>query len=155
MPAQPNPDPLERATHEALRSLPQRRAPRSLEQRVLAEIARREARPWWQSPLAQWPAAVRWCFLVFSAALCATAIVVFSEFLSRSSGSSAGQSLLRVQDSIHGLVTAFRAIGSVGNDLIRLIPAPWLYAGLITFAFLYATVALVGATAYRALWRSR
>ena len=36
---------LERAIHQTLRALPPRRAPRSLEDRVFAELARRAALP--------------------------------------------------------------------------------------------------------------
>jgi hypothetical protein len=47
----PNPEnnerKLERLIHETLRELPARQAPSSLENRVLAELARRTALPWW------------------------------------------------------------------------------------------------------------
>ena len=40
---------LEQALHQALRSVPLRRAPLSLEARVMNELARRATKPWWQA----------------------------------------------------------------------------------------------------------
>ena len=47
MPRQ-NPDNLEQLIDRTLRELPLRRAPRTLETRVLAAIAARQALPWWK-----------------------------------------------------------------------------------------------------------
>ena len=58
-----NPEPLEKRVHAALRSLPDRRAPDSLAARVLAEIERRAAIPWWHKSLAYWPQWARGTFL--------------------------------------------------------------------------------------------
>src|SRR5437773_8945657 len=55
---------LERVVDRTLRELPPRRAPISLEQRVLAEIARRVALPWWHKSFAHWPVPVRAVFMV-------------------------------------------------------------------------------------------
>ena len=71
----PNPDKLEKLIHETLRDLPARRAPRSLETRVMAEISRRQALPWWHRSWAYWPAGIRWTFLVLSAAV--AAVIIF------------------------------------------------------------------------------
>ena len=59
-------DRLERLTAEVLRELPPRRAPRTLEARVLAELERRAAKPWWQSSFMEWPALVRILFVLAS-----------------------------------------------------------------------------------------
>ncbi|HEY5810738.1 MAG TPA: hypothetical protein VIT67_22400, partial [Povalibacter sp.] len=56
-------DPLERFVDTALRDLPPRRAPRSLEMRVLAEIERRTTQSRWQLGYAHWPFAIRALFL--------------------------------------------------------------------------------------------
>src|SRR6188768_2065565 len=63
-------DRLEEVVHRTLRDLPFRRAPRSLESRVCAEIERRVALPWWRRSFVHWPLAARAAFLV----LCAAAI---------------------------------------------------------------------------------
>src|SRR4051812_1882703 len=59
-------DRLERLIHRTLRELPPQRAPLSLEQRVLAEIERRAALPWWRKSFVHWPVAARWMFVVLS-----------------------------------------------------------------------------------------
>lgn len=41
-----SPQDLEKLIHQTLRALPDRKAPRSLEHRVLAAIAARQALPW-------------------------------------------------------------------------------------------------------------
>ena len=55
---------LERLLDAALRELPLRRAPLSLESRVLGEIERREARPWWRLSFAHWPELARAGFVL-------------------------------------------------------------------------------------------
>ena len=50
-----NPDELERFIHQTLRALPDRKAPGTLEARVLAEVERRAAIPWWHKSWSYWP----------------------------------------------------------------------------------------------------
>ena len=57
-----------------LRNLPDRKAPAGLEARVLAEISRRAALPWWRKSFAHWPVAVRLGFLILSARVAAVAV---------------------------------------------------------------------------------
>jgi len=57
-----------------LRQLPDRRAPAGLEARVLAEIARRAALPWWRTSFTHWPAAARVSFYGLSAAAAAAVV---------------------------------------------------------------------------------
>ena len=52
-------DPLHDFVHRALNELPNRRAPRSLIDRVNAAIAMREALPWYARGWTGWPAAAR------------------------------------------------------------------------------------------------
>ena len=66
-PIDPN-ERLEQLTTAALRELPLRRAPRTLEARVFAELERRAAQPWWQSSYTQWPMLMRLLFVLASIA---------------------------------------------------------------------------------------
>jgi hypothetical protein len=50
-----------------LRELPLRRAPHTLEARVLGELERRAARPWWCRSFTHWPNIARLGFLVICA----------------------------------------------------------------------------------------
>ena len=80
-----DPQKLEAAVHRVLRGLPERKAPAGLEGRVLAELARRAALPWWRKSFAHWPAAIRAGF--FAGSVLAAALVVSGLiYLSESSG---------------------------------------------------------------------
>src|SRR4051812_41007428 len=57
---------LERLIHQTLREIPARRAPRSLEQRVMAELERRASQPWWKQSVVRWPMGPRIAFLLLS-----------------------------------------------------------------------------------------
>ncbi|PTY08768.1 hypothetical protein DB347_04130 [Opitutaceae bacterium EW11] len=151
----PNPDPLEKVVDQALKSLPVRRAPSSLEARVLAEIARREALPWWHRSWTYWPTAVRWAFLVVSAALAAGVIAaVFALFHSSSAQVVEGA----VAEPIGWLQAAkavFGVFGRLGSQLLDLVPTPWLYGCIGGVVLAYLLLIGVGATAYRTLWQPR
>ena len=66
---------LEQTLSQALRGLPLRRAPAGLEARVVNELARRAALPWWRASFANWPAGARVAFVVLCAALVAVTIL--------------------------------------------------------------------------------
>ena len=150
-----HPDDLEKVIHRALRDLPPRTAPASLEARVLAEIARRAALPWWHRSLSYWPPAVRWLFLIVTAALCAATILGAIELLRGDSAASLAHVLGAPVRIVSGLWIAIRTTIAAGGDLIALIPRTWLYGSLAIFGLIYATLFAVGATAYRALWQPR
>ena len=150
-----NPDHLEKLIDQTLKELPHRRAPRSLEMRVMAEITRRQALPWWQKSWAYWPAAVRWPFLVLSAMLAAAMIYGFFSLFGSSPVETLSGTVSRPLQWAGALVSAGRAISVAMGEMVSAIPAPWLYGGLAALAFTYAVLFGVGATAYRLLWQSR
>ena len=53
---------LARLFERTLRDLPLRRAPSTLEARVLSELRRRASLPWWRRSFSHWPALARACF---------------------------------------------------------------------------------------------
>jgi len=60
-----DPSPIENLTlakrvDAELRALPLVRAPAALQARVLAELARRQALPWWRQSFRDWPMAAQW-----------------------------------------------------------------------------------------------
>jgi hypothetical protein len=149
------PEQLEQRIHNVLRVQPPRRAPLSLEARVLAEIARRQALPWWQKSFAQWPMAMRLAF-VFSALGClGLALLVTAQVGGWVSAAEASALLQPVTD----LVNTVRAIAGLLTEVVgRLFPAVlpmWIYGGLAVLTALYATLVGLGATAYRLLWQAR
>ncbi|MBI5768388.1 MAG: hypothetical protein HZA93_11380 [Verrucomicrobia bacterium] len=150
-PSPDNHEQLERLIDRTLRDLPPRRAPRSLELRVVAEIERRAALPWWRQSYSHWPVAVRAGFFVGTAALAALLVVgLFS--MVRVAGSP------QFADTFAWFTLA-RDLGRTGIDtgaaLWRAIPPLWLYGGLALIAACYATLIGVGAAAYRTFHSAR
>jgi hypothetical protein len=147
-------DPLEVLVHCTLRAQPPRRAPRSLESRVFAELARQAALPWWHKSYAFWPAPMRVAFFVLSA-IAAAALVAGVFFLS--SGAS-----LELASEVAGRFAwlsfaqeTFSAISDRALSVWRVIPPLWLYGGAAVLATAYATLLGVGAAAYRAFFVPR
>src|SRR6185437_10884347 len=62
-------DPLEQLLDRTLHPLPLRRAPPTLQSRVLEELQRRAALPWWRRSFAHWPSAARAGFVLVCLAL--------------------------------------------------------------------------------------
>jgi len=68
----PEEDRLERLLAGTVHELAARRAPHTLESRVLGELARRAAQPWWRRSFGHWPAFARAGFIVTCGALAAS-----------------------------------------------------------------------------------
>jgi hypothetical protein len=142
-------DRLESSIHRVLRSVPDRRAPAGLQARVLAEIARRQALPWWRKSFAHWPAAIRALFFAGSAV---AAAAVASGLLYVTRGPGAG---------VAGAAESFAWVGAVwdyvasADSSIRhvyaAIPRLWLYGAVALVGSLYALLGAISATAYRAI----
>lgn len=150
--SRPNPDELEQLISRTLRQLPDRRAPRTLEHRVLAAIAARQALPWWKQSFVHWPLAARGAFLVFTGVL-AAALIGLSL---RSGVATETNSLFGGPLALWAQVRAIiDGIGSVGGMVLRHIPAYWFYGAAAFLAVMYATLIGVGATAYRVFLQQR
>jgi hypothetical protein len=142
---------LERFVHQALRELPTHRAPRSLESRVLAELSRRAALPWWRQDFAHWPVAARGAFLVSSAALAAVLVWVLG-------GLNVSPATETISANFAWIDTLRAITGGVGNlasIVFRSISPIWLYGAAIAVVGLYATLFGLGTAAYRTLYANR
>ena len=141
---------LEHLVHRTLREAAPRRAPATLEGRVLAEIERRAALPWWRKSYVHWPVAMRASFLLVLAVVVKAVLmaVVFVE-----SGLDSGEftRVLAPQfaqlDRIRGFVAG---VADFGATVFHAIPPVWVYGSLALFAACYVTLLGVGAAAYRA-----
>ena len=146
------PDPLEQLLDRTLRPLPLRRAPPALQSRVLEELQRRAALPWWRRSFAHWPSTARAVFVLVCLALIAmmflggnwTADSVRSLHASGALSPSPGPQVLAVM----------MAAGELATLLARAVPPAWIYAGLAAGAVLYAALFGLGAAAYRTLYLS-
>lgn len=145
-----DPQRLEQQLHRTLRSLPDRRAPRTLEARVLAAIVARQTLPWWQQSFTHWPLAARAGFVVSTFAL------LLALTLTTMGGFAAAPTLLESWLApFDGLRTACGSIAEAGLLIWQRIPTIWLYGALAGFGALYAALFGLGATAYRALVLNR
>ena len=147
----PEQEQLERLVHRALRELPARPAPRSLEARVLAELSRRAALPWWRKSFVYWPLPARAVFLLASAA-------VVKLVLMGTVWAMAGFDTAQVQSAFAQPVAWWESVQILVNAvtgffevMLRNIPPLWLYGGLAFIATMYAALFGLGAAAYKLL----
>jgi hypothetical protein len=150
-----DPQDLEAKMHRVLHGLPNRKAPSGLEGRILAELSRRAALPWWKKSFAHWPSSVRLAFLALS--VVAAALLAFGVYqLANSSGARA---LAGGVSSGYGWFIVARDVASAAGDRVRMllasIPPVLLYGGAALIALSYACVAALGAATLRALVGSR
>ncbi len=153
-PSPENEEQLEQLVRRVVRDLPPRRAPRSLEARVRAEIERRAGRPWWRRSFAHWPAPARAGFVLVSLALVGLFFVsgmwIDSDLAVRLPAAAAAPA-----GWIESGFTVLRALGSCLDIVERNIPPLWRYGGLAVVTALYFTLFGLGAAAYRVLQNQR
>ncbi len=133
---------MERLFDRTLHVLPLRRAPPTLESRVIRELDRRAALPWWRRSFVHWPLLARAGFFVICAALIRLA------FLGGATAVTGVRSLSWVRD-IGGLTASAANLIAV---LAHIQPPAWAYAGIAVCAVLYAVLFGLGAAVYRALY---
>jgi len=140
-------DPYEPFVTRVLREQPPRRALVDIESRVLSELARRAALPWWQQSYAFWPAPIRAAFVILSAVVAAGCVVSLRVFLqnpqhlvARFTAQYSG-----VAQAADGMVASF----SAGLTLWRAVPPLWVYGSLALLGAAYVLLIGVGAVAYR------
>jgi hypothetical protein len=146
-----SPEKLEQFVHRALRELPERSAPRSLEQRVLAELARRSALPWWRQSYVHWPMPARIVFLLASVGVAVGVFLAMGWAMAGFDTTQFQNALARPMAWWEGGQAVMSAISGTGEIVLRNIPALWLYGGLAFFAVMYATLFGLGAAAYKVL----
>lgn len=142
---------LEAAIHRALRSIPDRQAPAGLEGRVLSELGRLAALPWWRRSFAHWPLAARAIFFVGSAVAAALVVGALVRL-----GLPAGADALAagVGQRLAWVAAARDVAASIGAKallVVGAIPPLWLYGAAGAVALCYATLGVIGAATYRAL----
>jgi hypothetical protein len=146
-------DPLELEVSRALRQVPLRRAPPSLEARVLAEIDRKAALPWWRRSFARWPGPARVGFAMTCVALIAALLALTRPWapgaaLAGAGARAAGSWLPWARPALT-LIDVARQLEAA---LVRVVPLDWLYGAMAAGALLYTALFGLGAVAYRTLY---
>jgi len=150
-----SPEELEQFIHQTLRSLPDRRAPRSLESRVLAAIEARAALPWWKQSFAQWPVAARCVFLLFTGAFVKLGLMAAVWVMA---GFDRAQFTTAFSTQFAWVARAGNAVNGIADFFALLwhsIPPLYVYGGLACLASLYLALFGLGAAAYRTLYANR
>ncbi len=143
---------LEQALHRTLRALPERRAPRTLENRVMAELARRAALPWWQKSFKHWPVAAQGGFFLVVAGVVKVLLIVSGFFQSTVASGEITQALAPQVGAVERTVGVARWIGDFASSMVNAIPPVYLYGGIAVVVGLYVTLFGLGAAAYRTLY---
>jgi hypothetical protein len=142
---------LERFIGSVLRSQPLRRAPPTLEARVLRVLAAEAARPWWLQGFTRWPWMARLVFVPLGLGCVQLSLLATARLASlwqalqhTAPASSAWSGLQRLGDLA-------QAVQTLGGLLTRGIPAAWIYGGAGLTLLLYAALFGLGAVAFRTL----
>jgi hypothetical protein len=144
----PEHDKLEQVVDRALRELPLRRAPASLEARVLAAIEARGARAGWRSGFNYWPMAARALFILASIAFVKWTLEGVQWVLTAvNPGSVAAGAVSKVE--------WIRVLANAAVASIRSIPEEWLWGIAAIVTGIYAMFFALSAIAYRTLYVSR
>jgi hypothetical protein len=132
---------LERKITQVLRDQPLRRAPSTLERRVLAQVEARAAAAHWRRGFAHWPIAARVAFLAASVGVVKVALSIVM-WLSMPRASA-----FDLPSQLAWLQTLFVAVGSIA----RTVPSLWVHAGIAVLAIMYVALFGIGASAYRTM----
>lgn len=149
------PEQLEQKIHALLREQPVRRAPSSLEARVMGEIARRQALPWWHQSYAYWPNPIKLTFLVLATGVAGVAVLFSMQLLGLVSADSVTQVFSPVVGAYLTLKTACSTVIGLVTPSLSDISTTYIYAALAVVGGAYAVMLGLGATAYRVLWQHR
>lgn len=133
---------LQQLLDRTLRELPLRRAPPTLQARVIGELERRAALPWWRRSFAHWPLPARAAFLVLCGALIRLA------FVGGTAAVAGVDSLVWARQA--GIL--LMSLGNVAAAIARISPPHWLYEGAAVCGALYAVLFGLGAMVYRLLY---
>jgi hypothetical protein len=134
----------------ALRALPERRAPATLESRVLDTLARRAPLPWWRRDFGEWPAAARVAFGVTSAAL--VVLTVLAAAAANANLGSLGASHAISTPVLHEASVIFVIARTFSISLTSLLSSSWVRGCLIASAALYAALFGLVIAGYRTLY---
>ncbi len=144
-------DRLEELVHAALRQLPPLPAPATLESRVLRELARREALPWWRQGFGRWPLPARLLFVPLSAGCMKLAFLGIAALGSMLNAAQQTAVVSSVQSRWQALSEIAQSLQSLGTLVMRDVPQLWIYGAAGLALLLYVALFGIGAVAFRSL----
>ena len=147
----PSDEKLGRLVSQVLRQQPLRRAPASLEARVLGELAARARLPWWRRGVASWPAVVR-VPVIAACAVCVPLVWVLTLWLAARLVSATRQRVAGPLASLQAAGHTAASLGMAAAHVFQSIPREWLVGGIIATATLYAVLFALVALGYSLLY---
>lgn len=143
---------LERLVGHALREQPLRRAPDSLEARVMREIAARARLPWWRRGIASWPVTMR-IPVIAGCAICVPLVWIGSVWLATrlvfiATHPAVAGPIATLRDTGRAIVS----IGTLSAHFMESLPREWVVGGLIATATVYAALFALVALGYSLLY---
>jgi hypothetical protein len=141
---------IEARLAQALRTLPERRAPATLESRVLDALARRVPLPWWRRSFGEWPAAARVAFGVTSTVL--VVLTVLAAAAANANLGSLGASHALSTPVLHDASVFFVITRTLSVSLTSILSSSWVLGCLIASAALYAALFGLAIAGYRTLY---
>jgi hypothetical protein len=142
---------LERLIGDLARAQPARRAPMSLEQRVLSEL-RRQVMPWWQQNFLYWPLLARVVLMMVGVVVARLCLGV-TTWVGGGSRLLASHSALTLPAELgHKVLNVATGTKDLGLVVIHAIPTMWIVIALGVMAVFYATFFGLCAGAYRMLF---
>lgn len=142
---------LEQRISRLVHDLPARRAPSSLEARVLAAIAAREMLPWWRKSFSHWPAWVRVLFLGLTATMAAATVWLLIRGLSTTPVTTASELFTAPLVWWHNLNATCRSLSDLAIRALPPTAMTWIYVALGAVGLAYLTLIGAGAAVYRVL----
>jgi hypothetical protein len=151
---QPSND-VEQWVARQLQLLPQRRAPATLSTKVLMELQRRAAQPWWHKSFLHWPLSARMAFIALCLGLSNASIALLRWLSAAPRGVELSVMLNRPFGWVEHLIAIAQGAQDFVDVLLWHLPASWFYGGVLTLVLLYMALFGIGATAYRTLYANR
>ena len=144
-----------------LRELPMRRAPASLESRLMAAIAAgnlqpvpvRESAPWYRCSFRRWPLLAQLAFALISVALATWLTHWLGGVSTYAPSAAAGDELRSSWSVLQALVTVGHSLGDSLRALLTSMPRNWLLLLASGAATSYAVLASAGAFVFRSIHR--
>ena len=137
---------LERRMQRALRELPLREAPPSLERRVIEAIEFR------RRGFASWPLIAKAALIACCLASALLVVLGLKELGTGLATLPANPSIAGRLYTLRAVADAAAALGALIVRLVRMIPPAWLLSGLVATAFVYAMLFALVTIGYSTLY---
>lgn len=140
---------LEQLIHRELSKLPDRSAPQDLIPAVLAQIAARQRRHWWQRPWTDWPLTAQVASVPLLCSSVAAALFGLSVLWQMMTAEATWDALADRWDGVSAVMDVFTALGNAVVLLGHSVGQQWLLLALLIPLLMYVACVGLGTLCYR------